>query len=44
MEQMTLLVDMGLSDVEANERELRKHNGDIEAAVTALLMSGSSLG
>ena len=43
-EQMALLLDMGLSDVEANARELAKHNGDIEAAVTALLMSGASLG
>ena len=35
--QMEQLVDMGLSDLEANARELERNSGDITATVTSLL-------
>ena len=34
---MEQLVDMGLSDLEVNARELERNNGDITATVTSLL-------
>ena len=35
--QMEQLVDMGLSDLEANARALERNHGDITATVTSLL-------
>ena len=40
-EQMQQLVDMGLEDLAANERELERNNGDLNATITALLGPGA---
>ena len=42
--QMEQLVDMGLSDLEANCRELERNNGDITATVTSLLGTAGGSG